>query len=144
MRHVGQGFEIPVPLPGITLSAEDIPAIRRAFFAAYAERFGRVVEDQPLEALSWRLAVSAPGLDIRIRLGGASAEPGSLAPRGVREVVFEGHGPLPAPVYDRYALRPGMEFAGPALVEERESTCVIGPATRVTVDEHLNLVLELE
>ena len=51
--------------------------------------------------------------------------------------------PWAAPVYDRYALRPGMGFDGPALVEERESTCVVGPATRVTVDEHSNLVLEL-
>ena len=32
MRHVGQGFEIPVPLPGLALSAADIPAIRRSVF----------------------------------------------------------------------------------------------------------------
>ena len=64
-------------------------------------------------------------------------------PRGERPVTFEGHGPLPSPVYDRYALRPGMEFAGPALVEERESTCVVGPETRIAVDAQLNLLLEL-
>ena len=29
-------------------------------------------------------------------------------------------------VYDRYALKPGMQFAGPAIVEERESTLIIG------------------
>ncbi|WP_149539683.1 hydantoinase/oxoprolinase family protein [Siccirubricoccus phaeus] len=142
MRHVGQGFEIPVPLPGLALGEADVPAIREAFFAAYRLRFGRVVEDQPIEALSWRLACAAPGQDIRIGRGRAEAG-GAPTPRATRPVVFEGHGPLPAPVYDRYALRPGMEFIGPALVEERESTCVIGPATRVAVDKHLNLVLEL-
>ena len=33
MRHVGQGFEIPVPLPSLTSGAGDLPAIREAFFA---------------------------------------------------------------------------------------------------------------
>ena len=103
-----------------------------------------IVLNQPIEALSWRLACAAPGQDIRIRLGGSAAPAdGQPMPRGERPVTFEGHGPLPCPVYDRYALRPGMGFAGPALVEERESTCVIGPATRASVDADLNLVLEM-
>ena len=144
MRHVGQGFEIAVPLPATALGEADLPAIRRAFFDSYRTRFGRVVEDQPIEALSWRLACAAPGQDIRIRapagLAGSGDHP---VPRGERPVTFEGHGALPCPVYDRYALRPGMEFAGPALVEERESTCVVGPETRIAVDAQLNLLLEL-
>ena len=32
---------------------------------------------------------------------------------------------------------------GPAVIEERESTCVLGPGDRATVDAHLNLVAEL-
>ena len=35
---------------------------------------------------------------------------------------------METPVYDRYALAPGTTFKGPAIVEERESTAVIGPA----------------
>jgi N-methylhydantoinase A len=58
-------------------------------------------------------------------------------------VLFEGLGPLPCAVYDRYALAPGATFEGPALVEERESTCCIGPDARVRVDEFLNLVIDL-
>ena len=144
MRHVGQGFEIAVPLPATALGEADLPAIRRAFFDSYRTRFGRVVEDQPIEALSWRLACAAPGQDIRIRAPAGTAGSGDHpVPRGERPVTFEGHGPLPCPVYDRYALRPGMEFTGPALVEERESTCVIGPETRIAVDAQLNLLLEL-
>lgn len=143
MRHVGQGFEVPVALPSTTLAAADLPAIRHAFFASYRERFGRTVEDVPIEALTWRLACAAPGQDIRIGTAAAGAAGGAPAPRAERRVTFEGHGALPAAVYDRYALRPGMAFHGPALVEERESTCVVGPGTRVTVDAHLNLVLDL-
>ena len=48
------------------------------------------------------------------------------------------------PVYDRYALAPGASVTGPALIEERESTCVIGAGNVATVDAHFNLVAELE
>ncbi len=36
-------------------------------------------------------------------------------------------------VYDRYALRPGTRFDGPAVIEESESTFVIGPGGRAQV-----------
>ena len=46
-----------------------------------------------------------------------------------------------APVYDRYLLSPGDRFSGPAIVEERESTFVIGPGAEAAVDELANLVV---
>jgi N-methylhydantoinase A len=144
MRHVGQGFEIPVPLPAIALGAGDLAAMRDAFFASYRERFGRTVTEAPIEALSWRLACVAPGEDIRIgRKPAGAAGSAAAARRGMREAVFEGAGRLSCGVYDRYALAPGANFAGPALVEERESTCCIGPGAQVSVDSFLNLVIEL-
>jgi N-methylhydantoinase A/oxoprolinase/acetone carboxylase beta subunit len=42
-------------------------------------------------------------------------------------------------VYDRYLLAPGAELEGPAIVEERESTTVIGPGARIQIDESRNL-----
>ncbi len=149
MRHVGQGFEIPVRLRAMRLGTADLPAIREAFFAAYRERFGRALEDLPIEALSWRVACTAPGRDIRLAAvagagpGTASFTDAARAIRGERDALFEGAGWLRCPVYDRYALAPGAGFAGPALVEERESTCVIGPGATATVDAFRNLVVEL-
>jgi N-methylhydantoinase A/oxoprolinase/acetone carboxylase beta subunit len=46
------------------------------------------------------------------------------------------------PVYDRYGLQPGAAFAGPAIIEERESTTIIGPGARVRVDASRGLVAE--
>ena len=46
------------------------------------------------------------------------------------------------PVYDRYALGPGVEFTGPAIVEERESTTVLPPGVSAIVDEYANLMAE--
>jgi N-methylhydantoinase A len=147
MRYVGQGFEIPVPLPAMSLGTADLPAIKEAFLASYRERFGRAIPDLPVEALTWRVACVAPGRDIRME--GAHARgveaftEASRAARGTREVLFEGAGWLPCTVYDRYALAPGASFTGPALVEERESTCVIGPGAQASIDGFRNLVIEL-
>ena len=46
-------------------------------------------------------------------------------------------------VYDRYRLAPGARFAGPAIVEERESTVVVGADATCSIDERWNLVVEL-
>ena len=47
-------------------------------------------------------------------------------------------------VYDRYALRPGTTLVGPALIEERESTAVLGPGDRAEVDRYGNLLVDIE
>ena len=50
---------------------------------------------------------------------------------------------METPIYDRYALHAGAEFAGPAIVEERESTAVVGPGARCRVDDGFGLVVEI-
>jgi N-methylhydantoinase A len=141
MRYVGQGFEIPVPMPNLTPGKNDVAAIEANFLAAYRERFGRALDGLPMEALTWRLAASAPGRDIAME--GAQKSEAGAAQRGSRRALFEGHGWCDCAVYDRYRLAPGAAFTGPALVEERESTCVIPPGAQVSVDRHRNLVIEL-
>ena len=39
--------------------------------------------------------------------------------------------------------RPAMRFDGPAIVEERESTVVLGPDARARIDDALNLIADL-
>jgi N-methylhydantoinase A len=47
-----------------------------------------------------------------------------------------------ATIYDRYRLSEGDSFFGPAIVEEKESTCVVLPGQRVTLDHFANLIIE--
>jgi N-methylhydantoinase A len=47
-------------------------------------------------------------------------------------------------VYDRYTLGPGATFSGPAIVEERESTLIIGERGRAQVDDQLNVVVQFQ
>ena len=56
--------------------------------------------------------------------------------------VWSGDAFVECEVLDRYALEPGTTIEGPAVIEERESTCVLGPGDRAVVDAHLNLVAD--
>ena len=47
----------------------------------------------------------------------------------------------PCPVYSRYDLEPGMRVKGPAVVEEDESTTVIGRGGSLAVDKFGNLLV---
>ncbi len=142
MRHVGQGFEISVPVPNGDLGDGSVSTMRGAFFDVYRQLFERTVEEMPIEAMSWRLAASAPVPNIALNFGGQPIGTGE-ALKGQRDVYFPETGFAPCDVYDRYALSPGDTFEGPAVVEERESTTVVGPGAKVTVDESLNLLCDL-
>jgi N-methylhydantoinase A len=62
--------------------------------------------------------------------------------KGERPAWFAEWGELrPTPVLDRYALAPGDRFVGPLLVEEAESTCVVGVGDVLQVDAHGHLVV---
>ncbi len=142
MRHVGQGFEISVSVPAGTLDASTLPALRDGFFTAYRTLFERTVEEVAIEAMSWRVAAAAPVPNIELNFGGPPVGSGE-ARKGSRQVYFSETGFAPCDVYDRYALKPGDTLSGPAVIEERESTTVVGPGAVVTVDQYLNLLIEL-
>jgi N-methylhydantoinase A len=50
---------------------------------------------------------------------------------------------VPHAVYDRYRLFPGARFRGPAVVEEKESTVVVGAGARCSIDEYGFLWMDL-
>ena len=147
MHYTGQGHEVEVELPPGRLSAASLGVIVERYEAAYRALYSRVPLGVPIEALNFRVIVSGPVPDISVSGSRPDAVPAAAttpAPKGRRQAYFpEAGGYVDTPVYDRYALNPGAAFAGPAIVEERESTTVIGPDARVRVDGHLTLILEL-
>ena len=144
MRYAGQGFEISVPMAAGRLGAGSISKMEEQFSATYERLFDRSIEGVPIEALTWRLSASGPAPDIRLRFaGGAKADKGE-AGKGTRQVYFPGSGFVPCPVYSRYALGEGASLQGPVVIEERESTVVVGPDASVRVDKYLNLIIDIE
>jgi N-methylhydantoinase A len=139
MRYVGQGYEITVELPSGDLDASQEVAIGKAFIDTYESVFGRTIRDGTPELINWRLSASVPAPRIKL-----AYHPANSAPRSPRTVHFPEYGPLAVDVYDRYLLRPGTTITGPALFEERETSCSVGPDCTVTVDAQHNLIIDID
>src|SRR5262249_40585564 len=126
MHYTGQGHDVEVELPPGRLSAASLGVIVERFEAAYRALYSRVPMGVPIEALNFRAVASGPVPDISVsgsRPRAAPAAASTPTPKGRRKAYFpEARGYVDTPVYDRYALTPGAAFAGPAIVEEREST----------------------
>ena len=151
LRYSLQGHEMRIPVPGDNLGHASEPEIRAAFETEYESIYGRTPPGPEIEVVSWRVSCVGPLPELHLPEAPTDAvdQPGSSAQavspiKGHRPIYLpEESGLLSVPVYDRYALAVGARFDGPAVVEERESTAVLGPDTRAHVDESLNLVVEL-
>jgi N-methylhydantoinase A len=139
-RYVGQGYELTVPVPAGPLDATALARVRATFDEIYAARYGYANAAEPVETVTWKL--SAIGGAPRVTLAKASADGRDGGLKGRRRAWFpETRGWTECPVYDRYALAPGAQLTGPAIIEERESTSVLPPGTTATVDEYANLIV---
>ena len=124
--------------PSSYLKAHSMKVSKRScvlsFDAAYRRRFGTSLSTAPAEALHWRLEVSLGAPEIELAFD--APEQGSSL-KATRQVWFAELGEFRAcPVHDRYRLPPGPEIIGPALIEERESTIVVGPSGAAMVGRH--------
>jgi len=146
MHYTGQGHEVEVEVPQGPLGAGRLAAITANFETAYRALYSRIPMGVPIEALNWRVVVSGPVPDISVsgpKPGAPAAGAATPVTKATRKAYFpEARGYVDTPVYDRYALMPGAAFAGPVIIEERESTTVAGPGARVSVDSRLTLILE--
>jgi N-methylhydantoinase A len=64
-------------------------------------------------------------------------------PHATRPAHFNAGDAREVPVLLRSTLRPGMRIEGPAIIEEKTSTTVLYPAQHGTVDEYMNIEVEL-
>jgi len=146
MRFVGQGHQLAIELPGGTLSTDSVESLQSAFAKVYQDLYQRSGPPVEIEATNWRVVSSGPKPDLRLNITGTSdhSKTASDAIKGSRQAYFpETNGFTQTNVYDRYRMNPGMSFAGPAIVEERESTVILGPGSQSHIDEQFNLVVKL-
>ncbi|MCY4469729.1 MAG: hydantoinase/oxoprolinase family protein [Thiotrichales bacterium] len=143
IRYRGQTFDLFVPAPAGRLRPEDLQAMEAAFLERYRARYHRTNPGHPIEVVSWRVVVGGPRPDHRPQTVPATRD-AAEGLKGRRQVYTpESGGFEDCPVYDRYALGAGARIEGPAIVEEAESTVVIGRGGVVQADEHNNLHLTL-
>ncbi|MBO0905004.1 hydantoinase/oxoprolinase family protein [Jiella sonneratiae] len=144
LRYEGQNYELTVPVPAGPLTGKSLERLKEEFVAAHVRMYGFAVPDERILCVTFR--AEALGLvrkaELPVReLGPADA---SGAVTGRREIWFpETGGFTDSAIYARPALRPGMAFSGPAIVEQMDTTTLVPPGVTASVDGLENIILEL-
>ena len=131
LRYRGQSFEL-------TVEADSLEKLEEGFHAAHEQRYGYRMDDESVELVNLRLIATVPVE--KPELDEPTPE-GEEAESGTRQANFDGEW-QEVPVLDRERMGKGSEVSGPAIVEFKESTCVVRPGWRGAVDGVGTLVLE--
>lgn len=145
LRHAGQGHEIVLELPYAQLAVASFDdQIRPLFYDAYEAIYGHAHRHLGLEIVTCRLTASGPRPTVCLRSDESAASSRVEALPSTRPAYFRELGGLHhTRICDRMALHSGEQIAGPAIVEDKDSTIVIGPAATATIDPLLNLIVTL-
>lgn len=136
MSYVGQIHTLRVPI-----ETDWGPSrIREAFEETYRAEYGNTLPGIAVVLIGLKTAVHG----IRTKVDEKPAKPveGRAAqPRTHRETYFGRW--IRTPVYDRRELAAGMQFQGPAIIEQVDTTTVIEPDMVARVDAYQNILVEM-
>jgi N-methylhydantoinase A len=142
MRYRGQSYEVSVPVSQISTD-DDVAELARRFHDTHQRRYGHSALNETIDIVNFK--VTGVGEIAKPRLAkSTSMSAEHPKPAEIRPAFFGDAGFVDAPVYRRDDLKPGARLEGPAILEERTSTVVLYPGQRATVDEFLNLEIEVQ
>ena len=133
MRYVGQSHELTV-----AYGSQEQAAL---FHAEHGRRFGYQRPDARVEVVNLRLKVTAAVRRLPVDAALATVDDGLPQPTGEKTVWFNGQ-PNRAGLYERQQLRAGQTVTGPAIVFQFDTTTVLPPGWRASVDRFGNLIVE--
>ncbi len=143
MRYVGQFYEIPSAIPNGILGSRHVSEITEIFYQSYERAFGRYMTDAPIQGLTWRLRAQCPAPTVEVKFAEKQDKTEMEALKGKRKAYFpEQKQFVECPVYERYRIKSGTTLKGPVILEERESTTIVGVDSEVHVDDRFNLIIE--
>jgi len=137
MRFLGQGAETDLPIASKPFDQLEKAQIREFFDEAYQKLYGRTYPDTPVEFVTFKVRASLPQREFRI--------PPLRQTEGRLAECLKGERPafsltrrefIPFKVYDRFKLFPGASITGPAIIEEKESTTIVGEDAQARVDDY--------
>jgi N-methylhydantoinase A len=130
MRYFGQQNEVTTWCDADPRQKRDPAWLRALFETEYEKLYSLRLHDVDVEVVSWRLIASGPSAsrDSAPTLGATPAKP-----KTTRKAHFNG-ADVDTPVYQRRELAMGQSIAGPAIIEERETTIIILPGWQAKVD----------
>lgn len=137
LRYLGQSSELSVSFGG---NVHTLDALLGAFHAEHQRRFGYAMTSRGVEIVTARLTarVARPTPHPE-----APSEVARLAPSS-RQVWFAATGFVDTPIYQRHAIPFDSRIAGPAVIEQMDTTTIVPPGWNVTLDRMANLILRRE
>ena len=140
LHYQGQIHMLGVPVQAL---GADPVAIGRAFEMAFKARFAIELPTMTVVVANLRTAIFGRRAPIDLMAFAPKDHGLPQHPAATRPVWFAGS-VVPTPVYRREDLAIGVQFRGPAIVEQMDTTVVLDPATSARVDRLGNLVLSLD
>jgi N-methylhydantoinase A len=142
MRYAGQNYELPIALPDGPLDGGTLEHLAATFAEAHKRQYGFAAPDDPVQLVTYRLEASGRTTKARFVEETDAGPDATVAQTGSREVWFPETGEwTPTPIYDRDRLRAGNVIEGPAVIDQMDTTTLVLPDMRATVDPWLNLLL---
>lgn len=146
MRFVGQGSEVNVPIQSGDFDRLKKEEVRRLFDDIYEKLYGRTYPESEVEFINFKVRASLP--ERLLQLPKLERKPGytlDSALKGQRLAYSPiARDFIPYTVYDRYKLSPADAFRGPAIIEEKESTLIVGEDAHVSTDDYGFLWIDLK
>jgi N-methylhydantoinase A len=136
-RYQNQEHSVEIVLPDGEITPEQIKAIRQRFTTDYEREYTYTL-DAPVELVAYHLVAIAEVDKLKPEKLPTTGRKLDTAVKEQREVDYAEAGVHQATIYDGDALEPGMNFVGPAIIEESGATTVIPPGLPCQVDDYGN------
>ncbi len=136
MMYHGQWRSLEVPVPAEITDVQDLVD---AFHAEHEREYNYARKEAAVSI--FRVAVKAIGLVPKAELQKHDVSPYTPDPVTRRPVWFDGT-EYQADIYERETLNAGARIAGPAIIEQFDSTTVVPPAMRAEVDAYMNILID--
>lgn len=143
-RYKGQNYELTLPAPAGLWTRDLVSALEERFHKEHERIYSFHSDKAVVQLVNFRAVAQGVMPKPTMIPRTASGLPLAQAQVGMRSVSWAaGGGRLATPVYARTRLQPGHVVRGPAIIDQMDTTTLIGPDEYARVDGYLNLIVDL-
>ena len=143
LRYEGQHWDIPVEIPDLDCN-EVLDNLSSDFHKQHEVLYGHWDPDGEIEFTNLRLAAIVPTPSVSITKPAMEPPLGKTLPHGNREVLLDGNNTVTrAPVFRGSSLSEGVQWTGPALIEEKDTVIWLETGDSLKVDADGNYHIQI-
>ncbi|MEN6316009.1 MAG: hydantoinase/oxoprolinase family protein [Clostridiaceae bacterium] len=143
MRFVGQNYELTIPVDMSELRADRFDSIIRRFHDEHRKKYGYSDKKAVVEFVNYRLTAIGILSKPEFKKLGSYSDKTPVA-TGHRDVYYsdvDKPGLYDTFIYNRTDLLPGNRLAGPAIIEQMDSTIMILPGQTADIDPYGDIII---